>query len=190
MKRNRDDAYLYFEYGLHIPTRTVYLGHDNGVDHAMAERFIKSMHLLESFSSEPITVQSNNIGGDSYHGLAIYDTIKTAASHVTMLVVGHAMSMGSVILQAADERVMCPDAAQMLHYGQLSYDGETQTVYRLASEAKRLDTLMERIYLEKIREKHPSYTIRELRKLLDRDTFLTAQKSVELGLADTVRSPA
>ena len=86
----------------------------------MAERAIKALHILDSTAptgDKPITVIMNNPGGDEYHGMAIYDAIKSCKNHVTIVVFGMAMSMGSIILQAADKRVMSANSRVMIHYG-------------------------------------------------------------------------
>jgi len=57
---------------------------------------------------------------------------------------------------------------------------------RWARECERLDEWMEELYLERIREKKPRFSLEALRGLLDHDTFFTAVQSVELGLADVV----
>ena len=46
--------------------------------------------------------------------------------------------------------------------------------------------MIEDIYLKKIREKHPKYTRAKIRNLLNFDTILTAQETVDLGLADRI----
>jgi len=161
---------------------------ESGVDSKMAERQIKNLHILETASSDPITIILNNPGGDINHGLAIYDAIKNCKSHVTIKVLGHAMSMGSIILQAADKRIMAPNASQMIHYGSLAVDKEAKTVYKIVEEYKRIDKWVEDMYLAKIKEKNPHYTRARLQRLLNHDTFLTATQSVELGLADKIMS--
>jgi len=191
---NRDDIDRFHDYGLWVPTRTIWVGSESysdegesGVDGFMAERFIKNMVLLENMSSEPITIIMNNIGGDPYHGFAMYDTISLAKSHVTIEVRGHAMSMGSVILQAADKRVMTATSRQMIHYGSGGTgDLHAKTAQKVAKESLKIDKWMESTYLSRIREKHPEYKLEELQKMLDHDTFLTAEESVRLGLADEV----
>lgn len=190
---NRDDIDKFHDYSLHIPSRTLYMGSENyedygesGTDGAMAERVIKNLHILESISKDPILVIMNNFGGDVNHGLAIYDAIKGCQSHVTIRAIGYAMSMGSIILQAADNRVMTPKASQMIHYGHLSIDKVAGTTYKIVAEAKREDEWMEQMYLEKIREKKPSFKLKHLKEMLSHDTFLTAQESVDLGLADSI----
>ena len=190
----KDDTDRFHDYSLYIPHRTIYLGSEEyniehgeaGVDGAIAERVIKNIHILDSMSSDPITILLNNIGGDEYHCAAILDAIITSKSHVTIKVFGHAMSAGSMILQAGDERIMAPNATQMIHYGTWAIDGHAKTTQKWAEEGKRLDIWMENLYLTRIRQKHPNYPISKLRAMLDHDTFLTAQQSVELGLADKI----
>lgn len=190
----KEEIDRFHDYSLYIPHRTLYLGSEEyniehgeaGVDGGIAERVIKNIYILDSMNQDPITVLLNNIGGDEYHCAAIMDAISGSKSHVTIKVFGHAMSAGSMILQVADERIMAPNATQMIHYGTWSFDGHAKTTQKWAEEGKRLDTWMENLYLKRIREKHPNFSLNKLRDMLDHDTFLTAQESVDLGLADKV----
>ena len=189
---NRDDVDKFHDYSLYIPHRTIFMGSaefsiesgESGCDGAMAERMIKNLHILDTLSSDPITIIMNNIGGDEYHGFAIYDAIKACRSNVTIKVFGHAMSMGSIILQAADERIMAPTSRQMLHYGTWGIVDHAKTTQKWAKEGEKIDKWMENMYLERIKEKQPLFKLNRLQKMLDHDTFLTAKESVELGLAD------
>lgn len=193
---NRDDIDKFHDYGLYLPTRTIYMGSESiseaddfaesGCDAFMAERMVKNLHILDVLNQEPITIMMNNVGGDEYHCFAIYDAIKACKSRVIIKVVGHAMSAGSIILQAADERIMLPTSRQMIHYGTWGVNDHAKTTQKWAEEGKKIDRWLEKMYLEKIREKNPQYKIGRLQRLLDHDTFLTAQESIELGLADEV----
>lgn len=181
----KDDADRYFDYDLHLPTRTLYLGGE--VEEGMAERFLKGMMLLESKSKEPITVIINSGGGDEYHGLAIYDAIAASPCHVTVKMYGHAMSMGSWIPQAADERLMSASATIMIHYGSWGgYEMESIHVRSMHKENERLTKAMEQEYLRRIREKHPDFPLSRLRKWLTEERYITAEEAVELGLADRI----
>lgn len=193
-KQIRDDIEKFHDYNIYLPKRTIYIGSEenniehgeSGTDGGMAARAIKNLHVLESVNQEPIYIIMNNIGGDVNHGLAIYDAVKACKSHVTITAIGHAMSMGSIILQAADERIMTENAMQMIHYGTLGVSGHALTAYKVTEENKRVDKWMESMYMEKIKQKLPNYKLGELKKLLDHDTFLTATQSLKLGLADTI----
>lgn len=189
-----DDIEIFYEYGIHVPTRTLYMGSESadwdggetGVDYLMAERVIKGLRLLDSFADTPITIVMNNLGGDVIHGMAIYDAIKACRSQVTVRATGHAMSMGSIILQAADVRHITPNSWFMIHYGTDSMHNHSKIVQQWAKWADRYNTIMEDLYLERIRQKHPNFTRAKLKKMLNFDTILDAKATVELGLADEV----
>lgn len=189
----KDDIDRFYDYEVYAPTRTIYMGSvendmekgESGVDGAMAERVIKALHILDQ-KDEPITIIMNNVGGDWYHGMAIYDAIKNCKSHVTIKVFGYAMSMGGVILQAADHRVLAGNSRFMMHYGYAGWEGHAKTFQKWAKEFDKIDSDMEQLLLEKIKEKHPHYKLEQLQDLLDHDTILGAQDTVNLGLADEV----
>lgn len=190
---DRDDIDNFHSYGVHMKSRTIYMGSEgsdedgeSGCDAFMAEKIIKNLLLLEQESNDPITIIMNNIGGDTYHCFAIYDAVKACKSKVIIKVLGHAMSAGSIILQAGDERIMGANARQMIHYGHIGITSHAKTAQKIAEENKKNDKWMEQMYLNKIKEKNVHYTLQRLQRILDHDTFLTAQESVELGLADKV----
>jgi ATP-dependent protease ClpP protease subunit len=164
--------------------RTIYMGSikddigdEAGVDAFMAESIIKSMYLLETLNDDPITILMNNPGGDFFHGLAIYDAINTAKSLCTIKVFGHAMSMGSIILQAADYRIMMPNSRFMIHYGYDTQDNNTRTVFKWVDESKRLGYFMENIYLDKMIEKEQTEGNGYLAKILSQ--IMTKQYEME-----------
>ncbi len=187
----------FYDYDIHTETRTIYIGSveadqesgESGTDSAMAERAIKALHILDSTApsgDKPITILMNNPGGDEYHGMAIYDAIKVCKNHVTIVVFGHAMSMGSIILQAADKRVMAPNSRMMIHYGTWGIHDHPKITYAWAEEGKKFDSFMEQLYLEKIKKKHPDFTIKKVREMCNFDTFFNAKEALELGLIDEV----
>ena len=58
--------------------------------------------------------------------------------------------------------------------------------YKTVDEYKKLDEMVEDIYLHRIKEKHPTFTRKKLKRLMDKDCYLSAYEAVELGLADKV----
>lgn len=190
-----DNLDRFHDNNLFLPTRTIYIGSEevsidsgeSGTDGAMAERVIKNLHILESINNEPINVIMNNMGGDVFHGMAIYDAIRACNSRVIIKATGYVMSMGSIILQAGDERILTPHSVVMIHHG---YDGHAtnhvKTVRSWVDFGKKFDELINKIYLDKIREKNPEFKRSKLDNLLDFDTLLFPEEAVKLGLADKV----
>lgn len=193
-KQLTDHLEKFHGFNVYLPTRTIYLGSEqysqehgeSGTDGAMAERLIKNLHVVDSMEVAPIHILMNNIGGCLYSAFAIIDAIQSCRSHITITAMGHAMSAGSLILQAADERVMAPLAVQMIHYGSMTVGDNSKTFQKWAKEGQRLDGWMEKYYLDRIRQVTPKFPLSRLQNMLSHDTFLSAAKSVELGLADRI----
>ncbi len=192
---SKDSIDRFFEWGVDLDTKTLWMGSvgrdddgESGVDHLMAERTIKGLSALDALRQEyPITILMNNPGGDVYHGIAIYDFVRDCKSPVEIKVYGHAMSMGSVILQAADRRLISRNSKLMLHYGQTWLSGDHPLQLRRSlKESELINEWMEQLYLDRIREKHPGYKLASLRDKLKADWYLSAEEAVEMGLADEV----
>ena len=182
----------WFDLNLDVETRTIYMGSmgstyeegESGVDHFMAEYFIKGMHFLESRGDKIISIIMNNPGGDWYHGMAIYDAIKYSSCVCSIKVYGHAMSMGSIILQAADERIMMPNSRFMIHYGTDGKYSHTKISEKWAEESKRICHEMENIYLEKMFEKEEAIGNGHLSKVFTE--IMKKQKAFEFPQAEFV----
>jgi ATP-dependent Clp endopeptidase proteolytic subunit ClpP len=183
-KFHKESIDRFFDYDIHPESRTIYIGDvmDGEVGPALAERVIKALHLLQVQSKESaIKVILNSKGGDWYDGIAIYDAIKACPCHVTIEVFGAAMSMGSIILQAADERIMHPNATLMIHDGSDYFEGHARNMEAWAKQSALLRKRMYEIYSE-VSGKPASFW--EKKCLVD--YVLTATEAVEQGLADKV----
>ena len=199
VKASLDDLDTFMEYDIYLPSRTIYMGScsevegvEGGTDYLMAERMIKSLYILNNKYPKgdgPITIIMNNIGGDEFHGMAIYDAIKDSVNHITIKVYGHAMSMGSLILQAADKRMMSKNSEMMIHYGTWGHNDHSKIVYKWAERGKKFDNWMENIYLEKIREVNPKFSKKKLQDMLNFDTFFDAEEALSMGLIDEIINP-
>src|SRR5438094_475446 len=67
---------------------------------------------------EPIMIVFNSPGGSVLDGLALYDylrQLRAAGHHVTTVALGRAASMGAVLLQAGDRRVIGENAFLLVH---------------------------------------------------------------------------
>lgn len=198
-----EDLQFFYEYGIYVPTRTIYMGSEsedqdgaeNGVDFLMAERAIKGLHILESQApngDKPITILMNNPGGQVDHGCAMYDSIKSCKNHVTIKVVGNAQSMAGYILQAADKRILSPNSTFMFHIGTVGYASQhPKIIDKWVAYNRNIDDKLDSILLSAINNKRKKddkklMTKAQFDKLNDFDTILSADDAVEWGLADLV----
>lgn len=209
-----EDSYFYLcclhELGIDPLARELYLvgepeqaelarsdsQYEPGVEYVMASRFIKNLRALELDSSSPILIHMKTCGGSWMEGMAIYDAIKACPCHVTILNYTHARSMSSLILQAADYRVMMPNSEFMFHHGEYGDAGELMTVISSLEWYKRSIDRMCNIYVEVMKNtsgsKWTGTSRQQVRQWLDKqmdqkhDVFLSAIDAVKNGFADTV----
>lgn len=183
----------FHSHGVDVNNRIIYMGsesvhndEESGTDTVMAEKFIKNLSMLNALSHEDVTVIMNNIGGDVIHGMAIYDAIKLSESKVTIKVFGHAMSMGAIILQAADSRLMAPNAKLMIHYGNTSVSATHKSSVRWLRENAKHNKWMEDLFMARIQAKKPRFKQAMLEKWLDFDTYMSAKEALEYNLCDGI----
>lgn len=184
---NKDYMDKFYDYGIDFDSRTIYIDdvNENGV-----ENVLKSLHLLELAApngDKPINIILNNTGGSIYQGSAIYDRIRACVNDVTITVYGAAESMGCIILQAADHRILAPNATVMFHEGEPEPDGNSyDSLENKWQYEKRFSKRLDDIIFKRIKQKHPEYSESKFRKLNKKDNYLTAEEAVAFGLADEV----
>ena len=170
---------------------------DPGVDHKMASIVYKNIRMLDTLSKDPILIHMNSIGGSWNDGMTIYDSILLCESYVTIIAYGQAESMSSIILQAADNRVMTPNSYFMCHFGSSGYSGNYLDVQRGAAFEKRQTEKMLDIYSDScikgkyFKEQYADITEEKVknylkRKLKDGDWYLDPNEAVFYGFADCV----
>ena len=193
-------------YSIDFKNRELYLHgyianceEDPGVDYRMSSSFIKNIRFLDAISTDPIIIHMNSVGGNWGDGMSIYDAIRVCRSHITIIPYGQAASMSSVILQAADTRIMMPNSYFMSHFGNSSNCGNYLDTQRWSKfEEKILDTMLD-IYTEScIKGKYFSESLKEVteakvksflkRKLKNGDWYLSSNEAVYYGFADAVLS--
>jgi ATP-dependent protease ClpP protease subunit len=169
-----------------------------GVEYRMAVQFEKNIALLTSLSpKDAILVRMHTTGGEWEDGMGIYDAISTCCTHVTILAYGHATSMSSIILQAADKRVLMPNTHVMVHHGSQSISSSSSAFIAWGDWEKRLIDVMVNIYAERCAKgpyysKKKSMTLEkvkiDIQSHMDKkqDWIMDAEEAVDFGFADGI----
>ena len=134
---------------------------------------------------KPITLLLTSPGGSILHGLALYDfllTLRHRGHELKVVAMGYAASMGSILLQAADERVMAPNGFVMLHEAASFTMGKTSTIEEDMNFLKKLEHRLVQILCE--RSKLTSTSLR--RRWRKTDVWLDADECLALGLIDRI----
>jgi len=193
------------EYGLDLKHREIYLfgredyisvyeGEEPGVDFAMANRFIKNLHILQNESSQPITIFLKSCGGDWLEGISIYQAIKYSPNYITILNYTSARSMSSIIFLAGDRRIMMPYSTFMFHKGTEGFEGTVTQFYTEYEQLRIADRQMLEIYVEALQgsNRFKGEKTSKIKKwLVDRmkakeEVYLSAEEAVELNFAHEI----
>lgn len=180
--------------GIEEPSSIETEGAEPGVEYMMATRTIMNLNALRLKGNNEVLIHMHTCGGLWEEGMAIYDAISAMPYKVTILSYTHARSMSSLILQAADERLLMPSSYMMLHYGTLFFQGEATTVLSNVERAKYDAKRMLDIYVDNMMSgrKFKDWTEEAIRKFLveqlDKraDVFLTPRQAIDWGLADGI----
>lgn len=185
MSRSSNSSVLsdWYEKGIDFRRSTLRLIGD--IDEQLAELAITGITLLDQQDKDISVILMSN-GGCVDSGMAIFDAIKLCKNNVTIAGTGYVDSMATVIMQAADERLLTEHCRFMVHMGEADLGGHPVNLERWHRDYKRWLRWAEELFLEKIREVHEDYRPSQVKKLLQFDSVLTAQEAVELGLADRV----
>ena len=125
----------------------------------------------------------NSPGGLVTAGLAIYDTMQYVRPPVQTFCIGQAASAASLLLCAGKkgERYALPNARIMVHQPSAAFYGQAADIARHAQEIVKLKRRLNEIYA-----KHTGQTVESIEKMLDRDTYMTAEEAKNFGLLDQV----
>jgi len=154
------------------------------IDDGVASLVCSQLLFLESENpTKDISMYINSPGGIVTSGLAIYDTMEYIRPDVSTVCMGQAASMGSLLLTAgaAGKRFSLPNARIMTHQPSGGFQGQATDIEIHAKEILDLRQRLNGIY-----EKHSGKTIKQIEKIMDRDTFMTAEDAKDFGLIDQV----
>lgn len=182
------------EIYLHAPLDNT---EESMLDYRSAVIFEKNLRHLNLRSLEPILVHMHLPGGDWQDCLGMYDAIKASKARVIILAYARAESSSSVLLQAADLRILMPNTNVLIHYGSFTLDGEHSKAAASSIKwneqecDKMIDIFTDRCINSSI------YKAKNWKRMMAKkhivsqlankcDWILTAEEAVDYGFADGV----
>lgn len=138
---------------------------------------------LKAVGGKPLTLRINSPGGDVFAAQAIYNQLKAYSGNITAYIDGMAASAATIITCAADRVVMPDNAIFMIHnplVGCLGYLNE-QDLESMAKQLKQVKQTIVNAYLKKC-----SIGESKLNKLMDNETWMTAEEALSYGFVDSI----
>lgn len=131
--------------------------------------------------SEELRVIINSPGGDVQAGQEIYSILKDIKNPVTINVQSMAASAASMIAMAGDTVKMSPVALLMIHNASTCTSGDYRDMQHTADVLQTVNAAIMQAYIAKTGK-----TEDELREMMDKETWLTANQCLENGFVDEI----
>ena len=137
-------------------------------------------NALSRANGQPITVRINSGGGDVFAGCDIYNMLMTYKGDVIIEIHGLCASIASVIAMAGKCK-MSPLAEIMIHNVSTKASGDYRDMEHTAEILKKANKPISNAYIMKA-----GLDEKEIKKMMDKETWLTAEEALELGLIDEI----
>lgn len=153
--------------------------HDGDISAISFRQILSNLGLIKE-----LNLHINSPGGDVFQGIAIYNMLKQFKAKINVYVDGLAASIASVIAMSGDTIFMPKNSMMMIHnpMAGMVY-GNAQELRKQADDLDRITQSSITTYLDKAGDKLDEAT---LKKLMDSETWLTADHALEYGLCDKI----
>ena len=139
------------------------------------------INKLKEANGQPVRLMVNSPGGDVFAASEIYTALRNYTGDVNIEVVGLAASAASVISMAGNSK-MSPTAQLMVHnvstYG---VEGDYRVMDHMSEVLRNANATIANAYVAK-----SGMSMEQAFELMNNETWLTAQRAVELGLIDEI----
>lgn len=182
IEQNAKGERAYDIYSRLLKDRIIFIG--SPINDDIANLTIAQILFLESEDpAKDIHLYINTPGGEVAAGLAIYDTMQYVKPHISTLCMGHASSMGAILLTAGQKgkRFALPHSRIMIHQPLAGIQGAASDISIHAKEILRV-----RERLNGILAKHSNQPIERIQNDSDRDFFMSPVEALEYGLIDGI----
>lgn len=133
---------------------------------------------------QALDVYVNSPGGSVFAGLAILNLLKKRKGCVCIYVIGLAASAATLITSAPNAKViMTTGSMMMVHLPSSNAYGNKEELRKTADVLEKIEQSIKSVYAEKTKLDE-----KEIAKMIENETWMTAEEAVEKGFADEVDS--
>lgn len=138
-------------------------------------------NALAEITASTVRIKLNSGGGDADQGVEIYNYLKDLDKHIVVEVTSLAASAASIIAMGADEVIMRTGSRMMIHEAATLAYGTKQDIKKTLNALETYDESIISIYQQKTEKSRE-----EIAKLIEAETWMTAEQAVKDGFADKV----
>ena len=162
------------------------------VDAWMSENREKLKRTLDNSKGMDITVNIASEGGDVLEGMAIAALLSDYKGTVIAKGFGVVASIATIIMLAADKKYMSKTGFFMIHNSWTFAAGNKEELQKQGDVLGKIDEEMLKVYVSTIQQNGKliggdrNKTEKEVRRMMEEETWLSADEALELGLIDGI----
>lgn len=130
---------------------------------------------------QELTIEINSGGGSVFSGAEIWTALKSFAGMIKVQVVGLAASAASVIAMAGTTIEMSPVGQLMIHNAKTKAEGDYRVMQDTGNLLQNVNKSLMSTYIMRTK-----LSEEELKGMMDKETWMTAQQAKDLGFIDNI----
>ncbi|WP_346891941.1 head maturation protease, ClpP-related [Clostridium sp. UBA3887] len=138
------------------------------------------INKLRNANGQPVNIKISSGGGDVFAGCEIYNELRSYSGEVNIEIIGICASIAGVIAMAGKSRIS-PLAQFMMHNVSTSTSGDYRDMEHMSEVLKKANSTIANAYMLKA-----GLTEEEVKKMMDKETWLTSEECKALGLVDEI----
>jgi len=151
--------------------------------------------FLKEADGEPVNINVASNGGDVFEGLKIAGILRDYSGDTQVSIYGLAASIATIIALAANRVRIAKFSMFMIHNSWTGFGfGDKQELEKQSNTLAAIDKLLLSVYVNKVQlngkliNGSVSDTEAYFRDLMNKETFLSSEEALELGLVDEIIS--
>lgn len=148
--------------------------------------------FLEGAGNKDVVFNIASEGGSILEGLAIAGMIAEYAGNTTSKGIGVVASAATIIMLAADKKLMTKNSFFMIHNSSAAIDGNATELGKTKELLEKVDEQMLAIYVAQLASKGKlidgSYdkTAKKIKEMMNAETWMTAEEAKDMGFIDEI----
>ena len=187
IKNRKGVAVIDIEGVIGTPESMQFESHEQKI--ATYAKFTEALSKISAISAEEIVVNIRSTGGDVNDAIQIYEALVDLDRNITTRCYGYVASAATIIAQAASSgrREISANTLYLIHCSESAAEGNSSSLARTKDLLDKTDRRISAIYAERSGV-DPGAFIKLMNENSGKGRWLTAQETVEYGLADKVIS--
>jgi len=136
---------------------------------------------MAGMKDKPILARINSPGGDVFDGMSLFNAFANHPGGVTVRIEGMAASIASTVAMAGKKVEAYPNTMVMVHNAWVYAGGDHNVLREIADITEKISGQMQDIYTGKTKTGK-----KEMKKMMDDETYMTAQEALDKGFIDTI----